>query len=1066
MKESNTKKRRFVKPLIITTAIVAVLLLLVPASLAIVTTPKVTNRLLAHYVPQFLRADVQVAKLNLSIFSTYPDVEVELQRPIVRVAVPDSINLAGRYQAFPHGDTLFAADTIRVRMQPLELLANRVHIRSVLISRPQVYLTQYDSTANYDIVIPSEEPDTTPSAPMKIEWEHVSLTQGTVSLAVDSLGILPITVDSIFFASNGQYADSTLSAYVDAGLRCEDARIQAKGYVSDSLDIQARVDIPRVERVLALMPKALRRKTLKQNELSGAIRADATAKGYYTDGRIPDTHAFLLVDNLHGGDPKSKVCLDNLTLRAEARYNPQRKDSSFVRLDTLQFRSGKSWLYAHGQAKYRRKREWLQLDLRSDLHLREIVQLVELDSLIRVRGRVRADVSTYFYLDDLMKQRIYDIHSTSTVQGDGVFVGIPKARLRFSVDSLRAEAKTNMARKSRRTGRMDTALLNMQVAFRQMTIKYRRTTNATVDRTMMRIYADDLNDRTPPVLHASLSMQGVRAKQNDTIRVLARRLRVSAGMHPDKDARFVPTTTARLSMDSVLFAIPRRGAMLDSVRITLSTTPRYRRFRFNRETKERIPIPDSEHTPMALDSLLRLVNRVAQDSTPMETYIKRFRTTGKVYVRRMGLRRKGDPLRPTVSRMDLTLNDDTVRLNSFFMRVGRSGIALKGEVQHLRRYLLRGKTLDADLTLRSRRLDLNQLANALSQQQHEKAVHDTVAASDNMSLLSDTLMAEEMTSDSLKTDSLKNQLFILPANLNVTFRASVDTIIFSEMRLHQFTGDVRLQDRTLSVTNMSTSTKVGKVGMSFRYTCQDTTEAMAAATLRMDSVQVGELIRALPEIDSMMPMLRSFDGSVASEVAAQLRLKSDMSIDLPSVNAGVWLRGQNLVLMDGETFSEIAKMLMFSKKTRNVIDSVSVEVLVRNNEVEIFPFMLSMDKYRVGVGGKQNLDGSFNYHLSVFKPIILGLDVFGTDFDNIHFKLVKSKYQSASSKIGKGGTLLRQQDANVIPNLQNSIRSYILDFAPKKPQPQPPTNPRVPTNPQPPATPQEPTTTPQPPTNR
>ena len=301
-----------------------------------------------------------------------------------------------------------------------------------------------------------------------------------------------------------------------------------------------------------------------------------------------------------------------------------------------------------------------------------------------------------------------------------------------------------------------------------------------------------------------------------------------------------------------------------------------------------------------------------------------------------------------------------------------------------------------------------------------------------MNLLSDTLMTEEMTTDSLMTDSLQNRLFVLPANLNVTFVASIDTIIFSEMRLHEFTGNVRLQDRTLSVTNMSTSTKVGKMEMSLRYTCRDTTQAEAAAALRMDSVQIGELFAALPKVDSLMPMLRSFDGSVASDVAAQVKLNSDMSIDLPSVNAGVWLRGQNLVLMDGETFSEIAKMLMFSKKTQNVIDSLSVEVLVKNNEVEIFPFMLAMDKYRVGVGGKQNLDGSFNYHLSVFKPLILGLDVYGTDFDNIHFKLVKSRYQSASSKIGQGGTLLRKQDANVIPNLQNSIRSYIQENNPKE----------------------------------
>ena len=124
---------------------------------------------------------------------------------------------------------------------------------------------------------------------------------------------------------------------------------------------------------------------------------------------------------------------------------------------------------------------------------------------------------------------------------------------------------------------------------------------------------------------------------------------------------------------------------------------------------------------------------------------------------------------------------------------------------------------------------------------------------------------------------------------------------------------------------------------------------------------------------------------------------------------------------------------MFSKKTQNVIDSLSVEVIVKNNEVEIFPFMLSLDKYRVGVGGKQNLDGSFNYHISVFKPLVLGLDVYGADFNNIDFKLVKPRYQSASSRIGKGGSLIRQQDANVISNMQKNIQTYINELNTQNP---------------------------------
>ena len=354
-----TEKKKHIhggwKALIIVVSVLVFIGLLVPVSLAVVTTPKVTNKLLAHFVPQFLRADVQVEKLDLRLFSIYPEAELELRQPVIRVSVPDSLNIAGNTMPFPHGDTLFTADTIRVRLRPLELLDNHLNIRSVLVSRPHIYLAQYDSTYNFDIVIPSEEPDTTPSQPMKIEWDQVRLTDGVICVASDSIGIAHLAIDSIFVASNGQFADSALAAYIDAGLRCEDARVEVKGFVSDSLDVQTHLSIPHIERLIGLLPDAIRQQTIKQNQLSGSIKADATAKGYYTNGQIPCLHASIFVDKLHGGNPQSKARLENLTLRAEAHYDKADLNSSFVRIDTLQFNSGKSWLYAHGQACYKKK---------------------------------------------------------------------------------------------------------------------------------------------------------------------------------------------------------------------------------------------------------------------------------------------------------------------------------------------------------------------------------------------------------------------------------------------------------------------------------------------------------------------------------------------------------------------------------------------------------------------------------------------------------------------------------------------------------------------------------------
>ena len=56
----------------------------------------------------------------------------------------------------------------------------------------------------------------------------------------------------------------------------------------------------------------------------------------------------------------------------------------------------------------------------------------------------------------------------------------------------------------------------------------------------------------------------------------------------------------------------------------------------------------------------------------------------------------------------------------------------------------------------------------------------------------------------------------------------------------------------------------------------------------------------------------------------------------------------------------------------------------------------------------------------------LALDVYGTDFQHIKFNpFVKAKYKSSRSKAGEGRMLLRDNDANVIPNFRRSVRQYI-----------------------------------------
>jgi len=1033
MEQITGTKKRWVIPLVI----VAALILVIAIGLTIVSRHK--TELLLKLLPE-MREGVQVniEQTNLCLWSTFPDAEVELLHPVIHVPVPDSVTIAGIRQPFPHSDTLFAADTLRLRICLTELRDNHIHIRSAHISRPQVYVTQYDSTANYEILLLDDEQDTVPSAPIKVEWEQVSLTDGRAFYASDSIGICGIEADSVYISSNGLYTDSTWFVYADAQLRSEEAQIKARGHVSDSLDIRAFVSVPQIERAIPHIPADIRQKSIKQNELRGRLRTFAAVKGYYSDGRVPRMHAFILLDSLHGGHPNRKVSLDQLTLRAEAKYYPDCMDSTFLHIDTLKFRSGSSWLYGHGQAIYREQREWVELDMQSDLHLNELVQLAGMEDSIRARGRVKANISTYFYLDDLLQQRIYDIHSSSTIEGDSVLLGVRKARTRFEVDSLRGAFQTNMEYKSRRTGNIDTALFRMHVAFRRMTVKHRRREEIHMDSTKLFIYADSLHNSTSPLLHAGLSMYGVDGRNQDNVRMRARRLRVSAGIRPYEQARFVPQFTARLSIDSMATDMPRKAILQDSVRVHLNIIPRYRRYYRDSITNARILIPDSVRQPMGVDSLLRLVNHMMKDTLTLEkSFLKHFRTYGNIRARRVGIWHEADDLRPTLSRLALSLEDTVIRIDTCRLRLGRSRFSLKGEIQHLRGYLLRGRTLDAQLQLRSRRIDINQLANTISYHQRMKAKEDSIAALEKKTAPAGPVMSDDLGVDSLKTDELNRQIIVLPSNLNITFKANVDTVLFADMRLHEFKGDVRLHNQALSITNMSTSSKVGKMKMHLFYACKDTTKADVSYSLEMDSVKIDELIKAMPKVDSLMPMLRSFEGTVSSKMAAELKLNSDMSIDLPSINAGLKLKGEKLVLLDGETFSEIAKKFNFKKKTKNIIDTMNVEMLVENNIVKVLPFELSMDKYCVKIFGLHSLDGCFNYRFELLRPIDTnmsntGLNLSGTNKEDVHIKYgipeINENCTGSSLKPKKREKGARMEnDINALTNLLERIRSFILN---------------------------------------
>ena len=159
----------------------------------------------------------------------------------------------------------------------------------------------------------------------------------------------------------------------------------------------------------------------------------------------------------------------------------------------------------------------------------------------------------------------------------------------------------------------------------------------------------------------------------------------------------------------------------------------------------------------------------------------------------------------------------------------------------------------------------------------------------------------------------------------------------------------------------------------------------------MMDIDMQELVNMIPQIDTMMPMLRSFRGEGEFHLAAETYVNDKYQLKTSTTRGACSITGKDLVLLDSETFGKISKILLFNRKTENKVDSISAQATLFKKEIDIYPFCITMDKYMAAVGGRHNLDMSFDYHISLLKPLYIGVDVKGT-LDDLQIKPAKCKY--------------------------------------------------------------------------
>jgi len=353
------------------------------------------------------------------------------------------------------------------------------------------------------------------------------------------------------------------------------------------------------------------------------------------------------------------------------------------------------------------------------------------------------------------------------------------------------------------------------------------------------------------------------------------------------------------------------------------------------------------------------------------------------------------PLRNRIDTVRVRYNGNSITVDKFGLRAGASNISATGSIRrHTRPGVKPTVSLKMDVT--SDCIDVNELLTAWNQGQKLKDTEmpdftvEQSTDADYMETLLDSATAQ------ISDTTFEKKLIVVPANLLMDVNLLFDSVRYSTLLIDTLRGGIVSKGRCLQFTDWMAQSNMGTMKLDAFYSTRNKQDISAGFNLGMYDITANEVISLIPLVDSVMPLLKTFQGDLGCELTATTQIDTCMNIILPTLNGVFKIGGKNLRLEESAALRKIARLLLFRNKKTGEIDDMSIYGLISDNMLEVFPFILNVDRYTLALEGHQDLDMPFEYYLSVISsplPFQFGISLYGDNYDDWKYRLGPTKYK-------------------------------------------------------------------------
>ena len=931
---------------------------------------------IAHQVAdQYVTCEYELDEVELTYFSTFP---------YFGVSVKDACLINPMEGA--QSDTLVAVPELLVSLKLIDAIhgnicIKRFHLRDATAN---IYIAA-DGTTNFDVFKSEddeeEEEDEGGWQLKSVRWEEDLKVSARHLSFVDEKDTIAASLDEASIVLASQNRDDLDGARLDLGAQHVCVTLKGEEYAQD---LELRLHLPvyyknlehvyidkaklqvndfgllldgeagtpdlssgvytcdatvstdgawQIQEILALVPERFKA-SLKDIKVDGLMALEANVKGTYADSIMPVLTAHLDVKEGKGAYKPLPYTVRDLQLDADARLDLNKQQPSTVSINKLSAKTKESRIAAKGKVEDLLEDMLLDLHLDIDANLPDFAYFMpkEMDLKGQTKGKANAKIR----LSDLSEMRL----EKGTIDADLTLTDIA-----YTMDSMEAtlpytKAKVFIPNKNPSRKSVNWACVDLDT--KQVDFSMDTTINAALGASMIRIEAANVLNNEQDYF-ASIHTASLDGRFED--------------IHAD-------LTNAEL--EAYLAGGKKMSAKIQTDALQA-------------EMGEEL---------MAKTEALR-IEAAARYKAGEENILLQWNPRLTIHLKNGEVRMPERLPEPVyIPSIEFAYSNKAMNIANSRIELGNSDLNIKGNVRHIGGWFRHKKILEGELDIVSDHCDANQLMawfSADEETSQESGAESQESKAESQEELTST--PEQNTPDSTK----EMEPFMVPLDVDLALNTNLKEVEIFNQLAKDLKGGIFMQEGNLILDEVGFVCRAAKLQLTAMYRSPRRNHLYLGMDYHMVDVDIDELLTMIPNLEEMVPMLSSFKGAAEFHLAAETYLNSQYQPKMSTLRGAASLTGKDLVVLDGETFDKISKLLLFSKKTENKIDSINAELTIYKNQIDVYPLCVQMDNYMVALGGRHNTNMTFDYDINVLSPIYLGVKVSGS-MDDLQIKLAKCKF--------------------------------------------------------------------------